>query len=773
MAIVKEEPVEVPRLPSSSLSLPPILIDLCSSDSDSDGSDDEEARAYLKQVIRQEEEKERARRIRVSSDGAEEAEAKRRRVEADGVGGSVGVGFLAPLPLPSTPARAPGLAVESREDASVSGSGNSVLTTISGGCKQFWKAGDYEGAPGGGDWNTTSSVGMDHVRVHPKFLHSNATSHKWVLGAFAELLDNALDEVCNGATYVNIDTIPNKKDGSQMLLVEDNGGGMDPDKMRQCMSLGYSAKSKIANTIGQYGNGFKTSTMRLGADVIVFSRCRGKDGKRPTQSIGLLSYTFLTMTGKEDIVVPMLDYERGMGDWRKLMRSTKSDWDRNVETIVHWSPFSTEEDLLRQFNLMTDHGTRVIIYNLWEDDQGQLELDFEADKHDIQIRGVNRDEKNIQMATQYPNSRHFLTYRHSLRSYASILYLKLPAGFRIILRGKDVEHHNIINDMIHPEEVTYRPQPSADGVPRDSNMCAVVTIGFVKDAVYHIDVQGFNVYHKNRLIKPFWRLWNACGSDGRGVIGLLEANFVEPAHDKQGFERTTVLSRLENRLVHMQKQYWSNNCQLIGYAQRRGKKLLQSEEGDFHLRKSSQQKARGTSYGVPSSGRRPDKLEGSPRTLNRKYVNGHVFNGGVSSKMNNGTTPPSKNGMESLSTMPCSSSSDDTDATNIRPNGSSQKPESAYSTHFTNESCTIDQLNEENRLLLERLQEPKDKIISELQKELESEREKNRSLQAQIDEVEEKIEAMNKEQESLIDIFSEERERRDAEEERLRKQLEV
>lgn len=34
---------------------------------------------------------------------------------------------------------------------------------------------------------------------------------------------------------------------------------------------------------------------------------------------------------------------------------------------------------------------------------------------DIQIRGVNRDEKNIQMAKQFPNSRHFLTYKHSLR----------------------------------------------------------------------------------------------------------------------------------------------------------------------------------------------------------------------------------------------------------------------------------------------------------------------------------------------------------------------
>lgn len=76
-------------------------------------------------------------------------------------------------------------------------------------------------------------------------------------------------------------------------------------------------------------------------------------------------------------------------------------------------------------------------------------------------------------------------------------------------------------------------------------MSAVVTIGFVKDAKHHVDVQGFNVYHKNRLIKvslvlfglyylcfcqffltvplcfcqPFWRIWNAAGSQGRGIIG--------------------------------------------------------------------------------------------------------------------------------------------------------------------------------------------------------------------------------------------------------------
>ena len=35
-------------------------------------------------------------------------------------------------------------------------------------------------------------------------------------------------------------------------------------------------------------------------------------------------------------------------------------------------------------------------------------------------------------------------------------------------------------------------------------MAATVTIGFVKDAKHHIDIQGFNIYHKNRLIKVFY-----------------------------------------------------------------------------------------------------------------------------------------------------------------------------------------------------------------------------------------------------------------------------
>lgn len=460
---------------------------------------------------------------------------------------------------------------------------------------------------------------------------------------------------------------------------------MNPEKMRQCMSLGYSAKSKLANTIGQYGNGFKTSTMRLGADVIVFSRSPGKDGKSSTQSIGLLSYTFLRSTGKEDIVVPMLDYERRDTEWSKIARSSLSDWDKNVKTIIQWSPFSSEEDLLRQFALMNDHGTRIIIYNLWEDDQGMLELDFDADPHDIQLRGVNRDEKNIKMAAQFPNSRHFLTYKHSLRSYASILYLRIPPSFRIILRGSDVEHHNVVNDMMQTEQITYRPQYGADSYVKDSNMSAVVILGFVKDAKHHVDVQGFNVYHKNRLIKPFWRIWNATGSDGRGVIGVLEANFVEPAHDKQGFERTTVLSRLETRLIQMQKIYWSTNCHKIGYAPRRHPKA-------------------GNDYGHTNTSPENDHEEYSPSGFKTR----------ASDKFYSSSYPNHRGD-----------------------NGVSGNDSSLY-----------------------------------LQEELRRERERSKALEAEVELARQKIEEMSKEQENLIAIFTEERDRRDVEEESLRNKLE-
>ncbi|KAI3467769.1 hypothetical protein Pfo_024432 [Paulownia fortunei] len=644
----------------------------------------------------------------------------------------------------------------SKEVAAVEKGKEKAVTTVAlmRSSKQFWKAGDYEGCCNGGE---VSVADMDHVRVHPKFLHSNATSHKWALGAFAELLDNALDEDCNGASYVHVDVLENMKDKNKMVVVQDNGGGMTPDKMRQCVSLGYSEKSKMANTIGQYGNGFKTSTMRLGADVIVFSRCQGKYGGSTTQSIGMLSYTFLRNTGKEDIVVPMIDYEKMGETWNKRVKSSSDCWQRNLETIVQWSPYESEQDLLQQFNFLEDQGTRIIIHNLWEDEQGSLELDFDTDQHDIQIRGVNRDDKKIHMAKIYSSSRSFLTYRHSLRSYTSILYRRIPPGFRIILRGKDVDHHNIVDDMIYTKELVYKPAACADAASKDPNMVAVVTLGFVKDATHHIDIQGFNVYHKNRLIKPFWRVWNAAGSDGRGVIGVLEANFVEPAHDKQGFERTTALSRLESRLIHLQKNYWSSHCQLIGYAQRRHSKKSVSPEKEASARAKDKSNSKCNTNGNI-------RIIGA-LTLKSTSKNEHR-SPAVSASENAGRTqfeaqPRTQNNPSPSCGKPQSECPSDQAAGNVQVK--TEETNRDGSDPFPSMTDMVLKLKEENHSLRNSLKN----VLQDLQ----YEKDKNKSLQNQLQDTKQMMDKMDQEQEKFVSSFSEERSRREQEEENLRRRL--
>nr|GMC76148.1 protein MICRORCHIDIA 7-like [Ipomoea batatas] len=84
---------------------------------------------------------------------------------------------------------------------------------------------------------------------------------------------------------------------------------------------------------------------------------------------------------------------------------------------------------------------------------------------------------------------------------------------------------------------------------------------------------------------------------------------------------------------------------------------------------------------------------------------------------------------------------------------------------------SINQLKKENCELKERLKRKEEDILGDLLNDLQNERERCESLEAQVEELKQKIEELNKDQERLIDIFSEERQRRDMEEENLRKKL--
>jgi hypothetical protein len=100
-----------------------------------------------------------------------------------------------------------------------------------------------------------------------------------------------------------------------------------------------------------------------------------------------------------------------------LVRSNMDDWLGNLATLMRWSPYASEVELLKQFNDIGWHGTKVIVFNLWLNDDGILELDFDSDEHDIQLRVGAKDKpgKQVNLPTQLTQEHIVNRYRLSLR----------------------------------------------------------------------------------------------------------------------------------------------------------------------------------------------------------------------------------------------------------------------------------------------------------------------------------------------------------------------
>uniref|UniRef100_A0A3B3S6Y1 Histidine kinase/HSP90-like ATPase domain-containing protein n=1 Tax=Paramormyrops kingsleyae TaxID=1676925 RepID=A0A3B3S6Y1_9TELE len=70
------------------------------------------------------------------------------------------------------------------------------------------------------------------LKVNPKFLHSNSTSHTWPFSAVAELIDNAYDpDVMAKQCWIDWTRI--KK--FDCLTFQDNGSGMTKSKMYEML----------------------------------------------------------------------------------------------------------------------------------------------------------------------------------------------------------------------------------------------------------------------------------------------------------------------------------------------------------------------------------------------------------------------------------------------------------------------------------------------------------------------------------------------------------
>ncbi|NWH72984.1 MORC3 protein, partial [Piaya cayana] len=322
------------------------------------------------------------------------------------------------------------------------------------------------------------------------------------------------------------------------LTFTDNGNGMTAEKLHKMLSFGFSEKSVMNGRVpvGLYGNGFKSGSMRLGKDAIVFT----KNGE--TMSVGLLSQTFLEATKAEHVMVPIVTFNN------QHILSTISESKNSLKAILTHSLFSTEEKLLAELDaIIGKKGTRIIIWNLRREKNEKTEFDFDKDKYDIRIpedldetgkRGYKKQERLDQIVPESD---------YSLRAYCSILYLK--PTMQIILRGQKVKTQLVSKSLAFIEHDIYRPKFLNAKTVR-------ITFGF---NCRNKDHYGIMMYHKNRLIKAYERVGCQLKANnmGVGVVGIIECNFLKPTHNKQDFDYTNEYRLTIAALGEKLNDYWN------------------------------------------------------------------------------------------------------------------------------------------------------------------------------------------------------------------------
>ncbi|XP_066055643.1 ATPase MORC2 isoform X1 [Chamaea fasciata] len=445
---------------------------------------------------------------------------------------------------------------------------------------------------------------LNRAQLTFEYLHTNSTTHEFLFGALAELVDNARDA---DATRIDIYT-ERREDlrGGFMLCFLDDGTGMDSSEAASVIQFGKSAKRSPESTqIGQYGNGLKSGSMRIGKDFILFTK------KDNTMTCLLLSRTFHEEEGIDEVIVPLPTWNARSCE---PMTDNMEKFAIETELIYKYSPFKSEREVMDQFNkIRAEKGTLVIIFNLKLMDNGEPELD------------VTSDPQDIQMAETPPEGTK--PERRSFRAYAAVLYI--DPRMRIFINGhkvqtkrlscclykprmykytsnrfktraeqevKKAEHVARIaeekareaeskaralelrlgGDLTRESRVTLRQvQNSAITMRREADVKKRI-----KDAkqralkepkelsfIFGVNIEqreldGMFIYNCSRLIKMYEKVGPqleggmACG----GVVGVVDVPYLvlEPTHNKQDFADAKEYRHLLKAMGEHLAQYWKD-----------------------------------------------------------------------------------------------------------------------------------------------------------------------------------------------------------------------
>lgn len=271
---------------------------------------------------------------------------------------------------------------------------------------------------------------LNRAQLTFEYLHTNSTTHEFLFGALAELVDNARD-----ADATRIDIYAERREdlrGGFMLCFLDDGAGMDPSDAASVIQFGKSAKRTPESTqIGQYGNGLKSGSMRIGKDFILFTK------KDDTMTCLFLSRTFHEEEGIDEVIVPLPTWN---AQTRDPITDNVEKFAIETELIYKYSPFHNEEEVMTQFmKIPGNSGTLVIIFNLKLMDNGEPELDIVSNPRDIQMAETSPEGTKPE--------------RRSFRAYAAVLYI--DPRMRIFVHGHKVQTKRLSCCLYKPRMYKY------------------------------------------------------------------------------------------------------------------------------------------------------------------------------------------------------------------------------------------------------------------------------------------------------------------------------
>lgn len=454
---------------------------------------------------------------------------------------------------------------------------------------------------------------LSRAQLSFEYLHTNSTTHEFLFGALAELVDNSRDA---SATKMNIYTLEDENlRGGFMMCFLDDGEGMDPNETADIITFGKSSKkSSDSQLIGMYGNGLKSGSMRIGNDMIIFTK------KGSTMSCLFLSRTFHEEEGIDEVVVPIPSFDTATkGPLAKNVRALEKH-DLEMSLILKYSPFKNQEDFFAQFDKINSQtGTLVIIYNLKLLDSGEPELDIISDPTDIIL--------NNPTSGEFDSDEGLMPERKSFRAYTAVLYM--DPRMKIYIQNKKVRTKRLACCLYKQRMYKYssnrfrtRSEQEANRADEEAKMAAdkareaeskaknlenKCSSSFNKDLrmelrkaqnfalecrkeaqirqqiaerklralkepktlnfIYGVNIErrnqdGIFVYNCSRLIRMYEKVGpqlegGVCCS---GIVGIVDVPYLvlEPTHNKQDFADAKEFRYLMKAMGEHMEQYWND-----------------------------------------------------------------------------------------------------------------------------------------------------------------------------------------------------------------------